>query len=81
MVGGCLNVIIPGLGYAYVGNWKQAIGTFFGVFGVFIFAVIMAMNIAVELLFVAIIGITIFLFVKGRKAVEDENRGLGREMD
>lgn len=76
-LGGCLNVIIFGAGYAYAGNWVRAIVTFIlGFVGLIILLAIFWYFVDSGLGLCSIplaIGGYALLFVEGRKAVRKYN--------
>ncbi|HSG43236.1 MAG TPA: hypothetical protein VLA72_08785, partial [Anaerolineales bacterium] len=71
--GGCLNVILPGIAHALIGNWKRAIITFI-VTGILftILGGVMVLDFGLCSGPIAL-GILVFLFFEGRKAFRKDN--------
>jgi hypothetical protein len=81
-MGGCLNLLIPGLGYVYAGNWPMAIATFLvagTILAVLLFALYVYPDSSVlACVFTILLGIYAVLFFMGRGAVIKENKKSGR---
>jgi len=80
--GGCLNMLIPGLGHVYAGNWPAAIATFL-VAGTILAALLFSLFLvydptAQSCMLGLMLGAYAFLFFAGRKAVIKRNQKSGK---
>jgi uncharacterized membrane protein YfcA len=81
-MGGCLNLLIPGLGCVYAGNWPMAIATFIvvGVILVVLLGLLLSASDpdALVCIFPVFLGIFAYLFFAGRRAVIKSNEKAGK---